>query len=85
MEEYLLREKLEETLDDQDLEYSLDVDVEEEKITVSVSYRGHDFPRLGAEIDELLDNEDNYTVEFGDFGPETSDTRSQAFTLSPAD
>jgi hypothetical protein len=86
MEENRIREELEETLDSQDLKYSLDVDVEEDDyITVSVSYQGESLPRLGKKLDELLERD--YDIEIGEVKsePDLPNTRSQTFTLRPLD
>lgn len=87
MDGKLIRERLEESLDSQDLNYSLDLDVDDENyITVSLSYEGGSFPRLGGELDEILDEED-YMVEMGVSQPEEGleNTRSRTFTLAPVD
>jgi len=87
MEGKLIRERLEETLDSQDLNYSLDVDVDDEDyIIVSLSYERNSFPRLGNELDDILDEED-YMVEMGLTQPEEElpNTRSRTFTLAPVD
>lgn len=85
MDGKLIRERLEGALDSQDLNYSLDVDVDDENyITVSLSYNGESFPSLGSELDEILDGED-YMVEMGVSQPEEDlpNTRSHTFTLAP--
>ena len=85
MEGKLIRERLEGALDSQDLNYSLDVDRDDEgHITVSLSYEGDSFPRLGSELDDILDGKD-YMVEMGVMQPEENlpNTRSHAFTLTP--
>jgi len=86
MEENRIREELEETLDSQDLKYSLDVDVEEDDyITISVSYQGDSLPRLGEKLDELLERD--YDIEIGEVKPEPDlpNKRSQTFNLRPLD
>jgi hypothetical protein len=84
MEEDIIREQLEGALDSQDFNYSLSIDVEEDYITVGVSYEGDSFPKLGKELDNIL--EDDYMVEIGEIKPETDlpNTRSYTVTLKPA-
>lgn len=85
MDGEMVRERLEGALENQDLKYSLDVDIDEDNsITVSLSYEGDSFPRLGGELDEILD-EDDYLVEMGVSQPEPDlpNTRSHTFTLTP--
>ena len=84
MEAREVREKLEQSLDSQDLDYSLDLDLDDENITVAISYRGNSFPTIGSELDELV-GEDEYEIARGEIKPETGlpEMRSRTFTLRP--
>lgn len=84
MEGKLIRERLENALDSQELTYSLDVDMDDEGyITVALSYEGDSFPSLGSELDDILD--EDYMIEVGETKPEDylPNTRSRTFTLAP--
>jgi len=83
MDENKIREKLEETLESQELDYSLDLDMDDDYLIISVMHEDHSFPKLGTELDETL--EDNYMIEKGELAPEPDlpGYRSRTFTLKP--
>lgn len=84
MDENKIRKKLEENLESQELDYSLDLEVDNDYVIISVMYQDESFLTLGGELDEIFEADD-YMIERGELDPEPDfpGYKSRTFTLKP--